>query len=122
DIFNSASPSGHPAFTNYSVIIFGHSNVYSGISPNEYPVADLYAAVSSGVGLVSFDPALFNYTTGTLSNSIATTTVSDENISIGNTTHYITSHHQSDAFNIPINLAGDLYSNNYDLLTLRTAL
>lgn len=122
DIYNSSSPSGHPAFTNYSVIIFGHSNVYSGISPNEYPVSDLYAAISSGVGLVSFDPALFNYTTGTLSNSVATTTVSDNNISIGNTTHYITSHHQSDPFNIPINQAGDLYSNNYDLLTLRTPL
>lgn len=122
DIYNNASPSGHPPFTDYSVIIFGHSNVYSGVSPNEYPVADLYAAINSGVGLVSFDPTLFNYTTGILSNSITSSTVSDDNISIGNTTHYITEKHHTDQYNIPINHAGDLYSNNYDQLTLRNAL
>lgn len=122
DMFNSSSPSGHPVFTDYSVIIFGHSNVYSGIAPNEYPVADLAAALTAGVGLVSFDPALFNYSTGILSNSITTTTVSDNNINLDNTTHYITEHHQTDAYDIPINLAGDLYSNNYELLTLRNPL
>ena len=120
DIFNSNTPTGHPAFSGYAVIIFGHRDVYSGVTPSVYPVTDLYAALNAGIGLYSFDPKLFNYTTGTLSGTVSLPLVNSGKINIGNTTHYISRNHASDAYNLPINVAGDLYSNNYDVITLRT--
>ena len=118
DVFNSSSPTGHPVFNNYAVVIFGHKNVYTGIAPNEYPIADLNAALDLGVGLYSFDPNLFNFSSGIFSSPVSPTTVSTNKINIVNTSHFITRLHAYDSFNVPINEAGDLYSNNYGVITL----
>jgi len=45
-----------PGLNNYGVIIFGHRQVYSSGS---YPNSELGVAISSGIGLYSFDPVLF---------------------------------------------------------------
>ena len=76
------------------MIIFGHSNVYS----SGYPVAELEAAVSDGVGLYSFDPHLFDYSSN-FNTLITSKTVTTNSIDISNTAHYITKEHTPDEFN-----------------------
>ncbi|MBE0676934.1 MAG: hypothetical protein IH591_19925, partial [Bacteroidales bacterium] len=71
--------------TNYSVIIFGHRNVYD----DNYPLDDIELALENGVGIYSFDSHLFDY------NSAFNTTITPisqtvNNIDINNVDHYIT--------------------------------
>lgn len=85
---------GLPSLSDYAVIIFGHRNVYS----SGYPIAQLEAAVSSGTGLYSFDPHLFDYSSG-FNTTITARSVSTSQISILNTSHYITQQHAPDSYN-----------------------
>ena len=117
DLYNEPSPQNLPVLSNYALIIFGHKNVYDG-STVLYPVNLIDAAVQAGVGLYSFDPNLFNYSLGIFSTAISPLTVSSTQIDVDNTTHYITLNHATDAYNIPLQENGDVYSNNYDVLTL----
>lgn len=117
DEYDNPNSSGHPDFNNYALIIFGHSNVYSSYS---YPVTDLLNTLDAGTGLCSFDPVLFQNTTGTLSSDIADLSLSDNQISIINTSHFITEYHQSDQFNLPLPNGTTPFSNNYETITLRS--
>ena len=119
DIFNSSSPADHPVFTDYALLIFAHKNVYDGITV-EYPVADIILALQSGVGLYSFDPNLFSFTIGSISTSITSSSVTSNTISLANTDHFITQQHSDDKYNNTI-WTGQ-YSNNYDLISLRSDL
>jgi uncharacterized protein GlcG (DUF336 family) len=83
-----------PQFTDYAVLIFGHKNVYSSV----YPISQIEASISNGVGLYSFDPHLFDYASG-FNTLISQRSVNSDQINISNTTHYITQHHVPDTFN-----------------------
>ncbi len=94
-----------PSLSDYAVIIFGHKNVYS----NGYPIRQLENAVRSGVGLYSFDPHLFDYSSG-FNSLISQRSVSSDVINISNTSHFITQYHVPDAYNRTnnvVNLARD---------------
>lgn len=121
DLYNESTPQNLPVLSNYAIIILGHKNVYDGTTVL-YPVNMINAAVQGGVGLYSFDPNLFNYSLGIFSTSIVPSTASASQIIIGNTSHYITQNHATDEYNIPLQEDGELYSNNYDVLTLETAM
>ncbi len=94
-----------PQFTNYAVLIFGHKNVYS----SGYPISQIDAAVSNGVGLYSFDPHLFDYASG-FNTLISQHSVNSSQINITNTAQYITQHHSPDTFN-PSNNIVNLLNN-----------
>jgi hypothetical protein len=108
--------SGSYDFRNYAVIIFGHNEVYD---TDAYPIAALEQALNSGVGLYSFDPHLFDFSIGTFSFS-EPATANTNLVFINNTTHYITQTHATDEYNIVINDWGNLHSNNYNVVTLKT--
>jgi hypothetical protein len=82
-----------PEFNDYAVIIFGHKNVYE----TGYPISQIEAAISSGVGLYSLDPHLFDFTSGfnTLITPIAVRTNS---IEISNASHFIVQNHVPDSY------------------------
>ena len=94
-----------PSFTDYAVIIFGHRNTYS----SGYPIAQLEAAVSSGVGLCSFDPHLFDYASG-FNTLITRRSVSSSQINIPDYTHFVTEYH-----------APDTYSPNNNIINLTSS-
>ncbi len=83
-----------PEFTGYAILIFGHKNVYS----TSYPITQLEASVTKGVGLYSFDPHLFDFASG-FNTIITQRSVNTNQISISNSTHYITRYHASDIYN-----------------------
>jgi len=91
-----------PSLNDYAVIIFGHKNVYS----SGYPISQLETAVSGGTGLYSFDSHLFDYSSG-FNTTITSRSVSTNQISISNTSHYITQLHVPDSYN-PTNNAVSL--------------
>ena len=92
DVCNVNS-TGLPALSDYAVIIFGHKNVYS----SGYPIAQLEEAVSNGSGLCGLDPHLFDYASG-FNSTITQRSVSSNQISISNTSHYITQYHATDSY------------------------
>ena len=94
-----------PDFNNYAVIIFGHNNVYQ----TGYPITQLESAVSSGVGLYSFDAHLFDYSSG-FNSLITQASVSSTQINVSNTTHYITQMHANDTYNSSNNVVNLLES------------
>jgi hypothetical protein len=49
-----------PSLTDYALVIFGHNRVFE----SGYPISELEIALSAGVGLYSFDPHLFDYSSG----------------------------------------------------------
>jgi hypothetical protein len=83
-----------PSLSDYAVIIFGHKNVYG----NGYPITQLESAVRNGVGLYSFDPHLFDYSSG-FNSVIPQRSVNSNRIDISNTSHFITQFHVPDAYN-----------------------
>ncbi len=83
-----------PSLSDYGIIIFGHNNVYV----SNYPIAALENAVSSGVGLCSFDPHLFDYNSA-FNTVITTKTLSVQQFKFPNGTHYITQKHSPDTYN-----------------------
>lgn len=121
DIYDEPTPQNLPDLIDYALVILGHLNIYDGVVV-EYPVTQVTSAVNNGVGLVSFDPAFFDYTLGTLSSSITPVSISSSTINVVNTSHFITSYHASDDFNLPLVEGGSEYSNNYDVLTLNGAM
>jgi hypothetical protein len=82
-----------PELADYAIIIFGHRNVYS----SGYPFSELETAVAGGTGLYSFDPHLFDYSSG-FNTLIPQKAVSSRLISIPNTSHYITQYHAPDEY------------------------
>jgi hypothetical protein len=83
-----------PTLQNYGIIIFGHPSVYQ----SNYPITALENAISSGVGLCSFDAHLFDYNSAF--NNVATTkTLNVQQLKIPNVTHYITQKHLPDSYN-----------------------
>jgi len=92
DVCNINS-AGLPVLSDYAVIIFGHRNVYS----SGYPIAQLEDAVSNGSGLYGLDPHLFDYASG-FNSTITQRSVSSNQISISNTSHYITQYHRTDSY------------------------
>ncbi len=116
DEYDNPVHTGHPPFNNYALIIFGHANVYSSYS---YPVTDIINALNGGTGLYSFDPVLFLNTIGTISSDIADISLSANQISINNTSHFITEYHQSDQYDLPLTNGTTPFSNNYEIITLR---
>ncbi len=84
---------GLPDFNEYAVIVFGHKNVYS----SGYPITQLEASISDGVGLYSFDPHLFDFASG-FNTLISQRTVNSNQINILNSTHYITKYHATDSY------------------------
>jgi hypothetical protein len=94
-----------PSFNDYAVLIFGHRNVYS----SGYPISLIEDAVSGGVGLYSFDPHLFDYSSG-FNTLITQKSVSSTEIDIPNYTHYITKRHQPDSYNSSNNVVNLLSS------------
>jgi hypothetical protein len=116
DEYDNPDPSGHPDFSNFALIMFGHYSVYQS---GNYPVTDLIDALDAGTGLYSFDPLLFQNTTGTISSTISSVSLSANQIDIINTTHFITEYHVSDQFNLPLINGVTPYSNNYGTITLR---
>ncbi len=91
-----------PSLTNYGIIIFGHNNVYT----SNYPLTALENAISSGVGLCSFDAHLFDYNSA-FNTVVTTKTLSVQQLKFPNVTHYITQKH-----------APDLYNPNNDVVNL----
>jgi hypothetical protein len=91
-----------PSFDDFAVIIVGHKNVYS----SGYPIAQIETAVRNGVGLYSFDPHLFDYSSG-FNSVISQQSVNSNRIDISNTTHFITQYHVPDTYN-PTNNVVDL--------------
>ena len=91
-----------PELNNYAVLIFGHRNVYQ----TGYPISQLESAISGGVGLYSFDPHLFDYSSG-FNTLIAQTNVDASTIEISNVAHYITQYHVPDS-----------YDPNYNVISL----
>jgi hypothetical protein len=83
-----------PQLTDYAILIFGHKNVYS----SGYPISQIEASISNGVGLYSFDPHLFDYASG-FNTLISQRFVNSNQINISNTSQYITQHHVPDTFN-----------------------
>jgi hypothetical protein len=82
-----------PVLTNYSILIFGHRDVYS----SGYPFTQIESAIASGVGLYSFDGHLFDYNSGF--NSLMTQqSVTSGVISIPNYNHFITEMHAPDTY------------------------
>ena len=94
-----------PEFTGYAILIFGHKNVYS----TSYPIPQLEAAVTNGVGLYSFDPHLFDFASG-FNTIITQRSVNTDQISISNSTHYITRYHSPDIYNPTNNIINLLNS------------
>jgi hypothetical protein len=94
-----------PSFTDYSVIIFGHKNVYS----SGYPINQIETAVYNGVGLYSFDSHLFDYTSQ-FNALISQRSVSSSTINISNTSHFITQYHAPDTYNTTSNIISLLSS------------
>lgn len=94
-----------PALDGYAVIIFGHRNVYS----SGYPLTQLETAVNSGVGLYSFDPHLFDYSSN-FNSLITQKSVTSGQITISDYTHYITSQHAPDTYNSSNNVVSLLTS------------
>lgn len=90
---------GLPSLEDYAIIIFGHKNVYS----NGYPISRLESAVRNGAGLYSFDPHLFDYSSG-FNSLISQRSVSTDIINISNTSHFITQYHVPDAYNSTSNI------------------
>ncbi len=84
-----------PEFSEYALIIFGHKNVYE----TGYPITQLETSISAGVGLYSFDPHLFDYSSG-FSSLTSQESVQAEEIHISNTDHYITQEHAPDIYNL----------------------
>ena len=85
-----------PVLRDYAVIIFGHRNVYTQTS--DYPVTALEAAISVwGVGLYSFDPRLFDITSGFNVLGATNQAVTSTQINIL-PIHYITQLHQNDIY------------------------
>ena len=82
-----------PEFNQYAIIIFGHRNVFE----SEYPISQLELSISNGIGLYSFDPNLFNFTSAfnTLSSNRY---IYNRTLNISNTTHYITKFHTPDIY------------------------
>ncbi len=99
------STSSLPSLNNYAVLIFGHRNVFS----SGYPISLIDAAVSNGVGLYSFDPHLFDYSSN-FNTLITQKSVSSTQINIPNYTHYITSKHAPDSYNATNNVVNLLSS------------
>jgi hypothetical protein len=93
DVCNVAS-SSLPSFYDYAVIIFGHRNVYT----SGYPITQLESAISDGVGLYSFDPHLFDYSSS-FTSLISSRSLSSGQITISNYSHYITLYHAPDVYN-----------------------
>ncbi len=83
-----------PAFEDYAVLIFGHRNVYS----SGYPISQIESAVAGGVGLYSFDPHLFDYSSG-FNNLISPVSATSSQVYIPNYSHYITQMHAPDSYN-----------------------
>ncbi|MGB8491896.1 MAG: DUF4082 domain-containing protein [Bacteroidales bacterium] len=107
EIYN-VSTGNLPDFNNYSLIIFGHKNVYE----SDYPISALQNAVYSGVGLCSFDPHLFDFSSSfNIYESTAHPTVVSGQIAI-NTNHYITQLHINDTHNPTNNIVNLRYYNN----------
>jgi hypothetical protein len=82
-----------PDLTKYSIIIFGHQNVYQ----SGYPIAELETAIYAGTGLYSFDPHLFDFTSA-FNNLIPDISLSSSQIIIPNYSHYITRLHAPDSY------------------------
>jgi hypothetical protein len=104
DVCNVSS-SSLPALTDYAVLIFGHRNVYN----SGYPISQLESAVSAGVGLYSFDPHLFDYSSG-FNTLISGRSVSSSQIIVSNYSHFITSYHVPDSYNSTNNIINLLSS------------
>lgn len=117
DVYNEPTPQNLPDLEDYALIILGHRNIYDGIS-TPYPVSPIVSAVNNGIGLFSLDPSFFDYTSAVLSSPITPVTVNSTRIDIVNTSHFITSYHADDAYNVPLEEGGTIYSNNYDVITL----
>jgi len=94
-----------PVLSDYAIVIFGHRNVYS----SGYPLTELESAISGGTGLYSFDPHLFDYSSG-FNEVIPQRSVNSRLISISNTSHYITQYHAPDVYN-PTNNSVNLLNN-----------
>lgn len=82
-----------PSFNDYAIIVFGHKDVYS----SGYPITRLETAISAGVGLCSFDPHLFDYSSG-FNSLITQRSASSNQINISNYSHYVTQYHAPDSF------------------------
>ncbi|NMC37116.1 MAG: DUF4082 domain-containing protein [Bacteroidales bacterium] len=82
-----------PDLNDYAVIIFGHRNVYS----SGYPISEIESAVAGGVGLYSFDPHLFDYSSG-FNTLISSRSASSSQVYIPNYYHYITEMHAPDSY------------------------
>lgn len=92
DVCN-VNTSSLPSFNDYAIIVFGHKDVYS----SGYPITSLETAIYSGVGLYSFDPHLFDYSSRF--NSLITQRSANSNqINISNYSHYVTRYHAPDSF------------------------
>ena len=96
-----------PSFNDYAIIVFGHKDVYS----SGYPITRLETAISSGVGLCSFDPHLFDYSSG-FNSLISQRSASSNQINISNYSHYVTQYHAPDSFNPSNNVINLLRSLN----------
>ena len=96
-----------PSLSDYAVIIFGHKNVYS----SGYPIAQLESAVSSGSGLYSLDPHLFDYSSG-FNTLITQRSATSSQINISNYSHYITQYHAPDSYSPNNNLVNLISSWN----------
>lgn len=81
----------------YALIIFGHRHVWSDV--NSYPISDIEAAVSGGVGLYSFDPFLFDSPLSHMSSIITELTGPSNTINIPDVSHFITRYHATDIYN-----------------------
>lgn len=98
DEYDQATPATMTELTNYAIIIFGHRNVYDG-EITEYPLDLLADAVSSGVGLYSFDPHLFDYQSDfTVAETFQPVSSSRIDI-ITSPGHFITETHVDDSYN-----------------------
>ncbi|MBN2613905.1 MAG: DUF4082 domain-containing protein, partial [Bacteroidales bacterium] len=82
-----------PDLNNYAVIIFGHNRVYE----SDYPITQLENVISNGVGLYSFDPHLFDYSSN-FNTLTSTNSVVSTQVLINNTNHFITEFHEPDSF------------------------
>lgn len=90
---NSSEPL--PNLSDYSVIIMGHRAIYS----DNYPLAELEAAISGGTGLYSFDPHLFDFPSAFCEYVGSQPDFFSAQINI-DPEHYITEYHSDDAYQL----------------------
>jgi hypothetical protein len=85
-------PSPSSEFLNrYSIIIFGHRNVYSS---GNYPITALETALNNGVGLYSFDPYLFDDPNPFINSEFTAPSQQTSSSIFIDPSHYITQTHE----------------------------